>query len=166
MLEGDGCDYFILRAGVQATKEAPPEAMTIEIGVRRGGGTAVIWNEMEKMKQKRLHICVDPYGDLPLPVGDQGHRQVYDYGDWMRRQALRDVFAVADEEKLDVLFFLLEDTEFFSRFRDGIPWYGSGKKEMRREYCLAYLDGPHSADAVHSELLFFLPRMREFYTCF
>jgi len=40
------------------------EGMTIEVGLRRGGGTANIVDAFLKNDDKRVHICVDPYGNI------------------------------------------------------------------------------------------------------
>ena len=52
----------------------------------------------------------------------------------------------------------MEDTEFFKRFSDGIPYYDQ-YKTMITEYSLVHFDGPHTTSAVIDELDFFVGRL-------
>ncbi len=160
MLEANDSEYDVmLRAIAEAAKACEdPLAMTIEIGVRRGGGSKLIVEEFRRLGQHRFHVLVDPYGDLPYQAND-GPALHLDYADWMRRKVLHEWHAWAEDEKVDSQFFWLTDDEFFRAFADGIPFYVEGRTVQATLYAFAYLDGPHCRDFVTKEVEWFLPRM-------
>lgn len=154
-LEGDSAEYDILYRGAQLIKGVP--GFTLEIGLRRGGGTEVIIQSCLDNQDRRTHIAIDPYGDLPLPVDHWGEALRFDYTNAMKAQSLPRIFQWCADREAEFLFFNMEDTEFFKRFADGVPTY-SQVKMVGNEYALVFFDGPHSVHAIRQEVEFFVER--------
>lgn len=129
------------------------EGMSIEIGLRRGGGTYEIVQAFLKNNDKRNHICVDPYGNIEY-YGNNSIMQ-YDYYNSMRNETIPNLYQYAEANDVNIVFFNLEDSEFYNRFCDGVPIYNHGKKEIISKYCLAHIDGQHSVKAVSIATDFF-----------
>ena len=53
----------------------------------------------------------------------------------------------------------MSDEDFMHRFYDGVPIYNQGKKQIKNEYDLVFLDGPHKTIDVLKELVFFGERL-------
>lgn len=157
-MECDSREYEILARAATSVRDV--EGLTCEIGVRAGGGTQVILDALRDSGQlRKTHVAVDPFGNL-----DYVHRNgviVHDpgYTNAMKRRMLKDLYALADATGQDVLFLPLEDTEFFTRFADGVPVYDNGTKMLINKYALAHLDGPHSAVLARKEFDWFADRM-------
>ena len=63
MIKGDSEEYKLLAKWVDQMK--PKDFyLTLEIGVREGGGSMVITNILKARNKKYYHIGIDPYGDL------------------------------------------------------------------------------------------------------
>lgn len=154
-LEGDSSEYGILYDAAQRIKGVP--GFTIEIGLRRGGGTEVIVQAFLDNQDRRIHVAIDPYGDLPLPVDKWGGPTPLDYSNAMKAQSLPRIFQWCADRGVEFLFFNMEDIEFFKRFSDGVPVY-SAEKTLRNEYALVFFDGPHAVDAIRKEVEFFIER--------
>ena len=76
----------------------------------------------------------------------------------MRQQILYAMHKFAHDHSKNLLFFIMEDTEFFKRFSDGIPYYDKNKTIIST-YSLVHFDGPHTISAVLEELDFFMDRL-------
>jgi hypothetical protein len=153
-LPTDSADYEVLVEAVR--KVAGVAGMTCEIGLRRGGGSRYIFDTLLKTKQQKLHIAIDPYGNIPYAPNDKDV-VVFDYTNAMRNECLLNIYLYCLQTNASFLFFNMEDVEFFARFSDGVPVY-EGHKRIETHYSLVHFDGPHSLVAVKAEVDFFHPR--------
>jgi len=151
----DSFDYDVITEGVTAVRGVP--GLTCEIGLRRGGGSKFIVDALVASGQlDKTHIALDPYGDIDYEDSDEKVTK-YDYSNEMRDECLVNLYAYCKEQKVNFVFFCLEDTEFFRRYSDGVPVY-RGYKRMETQYAFVHFDGPHSVRAVLAEVAFFDPR--------
>lgn len=141
----DSGEYDILERAVQATAGVP--GFSCEIGVREGGCSQLIMNQFKN----RIHIGIDPYGDLKYR-GDEMYMYTMDYSPDMQSRMLSNLYTTHPDQ---FIFFSLEDTEFFTKFADGVPIYRDGKKSIVNEYAFVFIDGPHSLEDVRREFQFF-----------
>jgi hypothetical protein len=152
-LPGDSEEYEIL---TEAARHAPP-GLICEIGCRLGGGVSAI---CDGLTPGRTILSVDPYGDMPYHIAED--RFVYlDYGGDMLTEALCTIPVFCRERGVRWLPLVLEDAEFFKRFRDGVPIYERGYKRLVNEYALVHVDGPHCLANVIAAIAFFSPRLAE-----
>jgi hypothetical protein len=70
-LPTDSGDYYLLTKGVELSAHA--EGLTCEIGLRTGGGTKHIMEALSKYRPGKVHIAIDPYGNIlyGVPVYNQ-----------------------------------------------------------------------------------------------
>jgi flavodoxin len=155
-LPGDSTDYYLLTKGVKLSKNIP--GCTLEIGLRRGGGTKYIIDAIAEYCPWKIHIAVDPYGSIMYADQDNLKTRL-DYTNEMAGEALPQVFGYAWLKKVRFIFFQLEDTEFFTRFNDGIPVYDQDKKILA-EYSFIHIDGPHDTGSIINQVCFFSGRMK------
>jgi hypothetical protein len=141
MIETDGIHYAELVSALEQTREVV--GATLEIGVRRGGSSHMIMEAMKGLAKP--HIAIDPYGAIDYEDRVGVHKT--DYSNKMRNETLASLFNYAAENDYDFIFFNLEDVEFFTRFKDGVPLY-RGEKEMITNFSLAFVDGPHATKPV------------------
>lgn len=154
-LPGDSLEYEILFEAARAIKDVP--GMTCELGVRRGGGSKVIVNGLLSNEDyNRYHICVDPYGNIEYAATDSRVMHC-DYTNQMRNDCLKNIYAMYQHAPINILFFVMEDSEFFKRYSDGVPVYNE-HKQLLDKYALVHFDGPHATDILYSEIDFFAPR--------
>jgi len=132
------------------------EGATCEIGVRTGGCTQMIMNAFLN-KGERVHICMDPYGQIPY-TDIRGTYTTSDYTNHMKREALKDLFTYAHEVNRELLFFQMEDGEFYKRFPDGVPHYTQERKLINK-YVFVHVDGQHTQAAVLEAYRYFESRM-------
>jgi hypothetical protein len=133
------------------------EGISIEIGFRRGGGTLEIVEAFLENDDKRPHVCIDPYGDIEY----WGHGRItqYDYFNSMRNEAISNLYRYADIRGVNIIFYNLEDSEFYKRFADGVPVYDNGIKTIESKYCLAHIDGQHDVKSVDIATDFFIKNL-------
>ncbi|CAD8327800.1 hypothetical protein [uncultured phage] len=156
-LPGDSLEYETLFEAARAIKGVP--GMTCELGVRRGGGSKMIIEGcFSNDDLNRTHICVDPYGNIDYPRGDEGEIIHQDYHNQMRNDCLKNVYAMYQNAPVNVLFFVMEDVEFFKRFGDGVPIYNE-YKQIINQYALVHFDGPHASHILYPEIDFFKTRV-------
>lgn len=158
-LKDNGHDYHVL---INATKKIKKvSGLTCEVGLREGGGSKYIIDTlMENEDLGRTHIAIDPYGSIPYIQSESRVRADGDeargpYPNKMMKRCLSELYGYIYDKDIEVLFFPLEDTEFFKRFSDGVPVYCDGKKFYKKVYALTYLDGPHNLDHTMREAIFF-----------
>lgn len=150
----DGREYYILQDAAKAVKNVP--GISCEIGVRRGGSSFLIMQAFAANADRRLHIGIDPYGNLPY-YDSEGLLVRYNYTADMRRAAAKMLHAWCEENQYDFQLFVLEDTEFFARYKNGVPVYNL-EKSICNQYAYVYFDGPHCVECVKPEIDFFLSR--------
>ncbi len=152
----NGMDYFVLERAAESITDLP--GLTCEIGLRGGGGTKHIIDALDPATP-RTHITIDPYGVLPYPRKDGRTLIQHDYGNAMRNEAIAALYCyVMRKPHVNLLYFPLEDIEFFARFADGVPIYTNGDKQIVNEYALVFFDGPHTTEAIMEETKFFMNR--------
>lgn len=154
-LPGDSGDYHLLTKGVELSVHVP--GLTCEIGLRRGGGTKTIIDELAIRAPHKAHIAIDPYGHIPYEH-KEGQVVQLDYTNEMRDECLFNLYQYTREKKIPFLFFNLEDSEFFKRFADGVPVYNV-EKEIINSYSFVHYDGPHSVGPLLAEINFFYNRI-------
>jgi len=153
---GDSSDYHVLEESTEHIKDLP--GMTCEIGLREGAGTKAILDGLLKRNKRKPHIVIDRYGHLEYQYL-QHDLVAYDYSNQMRDRTLLNLFAFTYQMELNVIFFCMDDEEFFKRFADGVPIYDQKKKRIETQYCLVHLDGPHWEELIRAEIEWFNDRM-------
>jgi cephalosporin hydroxylase len=154
-LQVDSSNYHILSNATKHVKSVP--GMICEIGTRRGGSLLHIVNGLcENGDDKRNMICIDPYGNIDYINADGDIRKA-DYTNRMKLESQVGINAFLLDKSINVVFLCLEDTEFFNRFSDGVPFYND-VKVIETEYALVFFDGPHGTDALLKEVEFFNSR--------
>lgn len=149
----DSKNYEVLSEGIEKIQSI--EGLTCEIGLRRGGGTQVILDAIKATNQQKVHIAIDPYGNIEFHEGTARRR--LDYTNAMRDESLANLYLYCFQEQMPFLFFNLEDTEFFTRFADGVPVYQE-VKHLINDYAFVHFDGPHTVSHLRVEIDFFHPR--------
>lgn len=151
----DSREYEILEDAVYGVKSV--FGFTCEIGVREGGGSKCILDALKKSGQSKVHVAIDPFGNIEYEHWET-RREKIDYTNEMKQQMLKHLYAYCQEQKMECLFFPLEDTEFFKRYADGIPIYNESKVIIN-QYSLVFFDGPHSTPSILREFEFFRTRV-------
>jgi hypothetical protein len=146
--------YEIMAQHIKTLKGV--EGLSCEIGLRRGGGTKVILDSFISNGDMRVHVCIDPYGNIIYNDIVGPHRS--DYTDDMKNETLAELYRYAFDNRINILFFNMEDSEFYRRFTDGIPIYDQEKKTVNT-YCFVHVDGQHDLESVRLAANFFIPRM-------
>lgn len=150
-LPGDSEDYRLLHDGVKLS--ANVRGFTCELGVRRGGGSGVIMRAIKQYSPHKIHIAVDPYGHIEYEH-KEGEVVRLDYTNKMKTECLKNLYAYSDLIDVPVLFFNVEDTEFFNRYPDGIPIYDNVKM-VQKEYSMVHYDAAHAHLPLLTEINFF-----------
>lgn len=154
-LPGDSLDYDLLyRAAERATKI---EGLFCEIGTRRGGSLKYIIDAITNSNKFRHLIAIDPYGNIDYTPGDHGI-QKFDYTNNMKNEAMPNIYSYAQRKPVNIVFFNLEDSEFFNRFGTGVPVYQE-VKEVINKYAFVFFDGPHDKESILNEVVWFLQRI-------
>lgn len=147
----DSCEYHILENAVKLVKDV--DGLTCEIGVREGGSTQIILDIMKSTNQKKVHIAIDPFGNIEYEHWETKKERL-DYTNAMKNRMLKNLYSYCCDNEMEVLFFPMEDTEFFEKFRNGVPVYND-YKQIINQYALVFFDGPHTTDLVRKEFDFF-----------
>jgi len=155
MIKGDSVDYEIIQ---EACETLGDNLFTVEVGVREGKASQII---LDSLKSKdHWHIGIDPYGDINYKHFDDpnitwnGKASPPLYSNKMKTELLKDF-----SEYENFTLFQMEDDEFMKRFHDGVPIY-KNKKQLKTNYDLIFLDGPHTTLAVLKEAIFFAERSK------
>jgi hypothetical protein len=153
-LEGDSWDYEYLREAAMDIKDV--SGMVCEIGLRRGGGCEAIMSGMIEANDRRVLVGVDPFGNIDYYEREDSFTKL-DYTNNMRSEFIVNAHTYAGHNEIHLMFFNMEDTEFFDRFSDGVPYYNE-EKYMLDEYALVHFDGPHNYDSLKNETDWFNER--------
>lgn len=146
-LSKDGKEYEVL---TNAVKHVSCEGLSLEIGLRRGGGSIEIMKNLPT-KQK-IHIAVDPYGHLPYENHDNREAKKMDYTNKMRNNSLSLLYSKSEELGVNFIFFNLSDDDYFESFSGGVPVYDD-KRTLMSNYAFVHFDGPHTKEIVLKEFL-------------
>jgi len=150
-MDTDSREYHILENAIVKIRKV--DGLTCEIGVREGGGSRVIMETLRKSGQSKIHIAIDPFGNIDYEHWEN-KKEKLDYTNHMKNRMLKNLYTYCSETNAECLFFPLEDTEFFERYGDGVPVYNEYKKIIN-QYALVFLDGPHTTALVKNEFDFF-----------
>ena len=153
-LPGDSQNYEVIEKAVEHSIAIP--GLTCEIGLRRGGGTKVIVDTLAKHNAKKVHIAIDPYGNIEYKPDDK-HSVRLDYTNNMRDEALPQIYQYCKMKGINFYFFNMEDEEFFARFSDGVPIYNYYKSKIN-SYSFVHFDGPHDYTSIAYEVHWFAER--------
>jgi hypothetical protein len=145
--------YAAMKRHVQTLKGVP--GISCEIGLRRAGGTLTMMNGFYENRDPRVHVCIDPYGNIPYNDIAGTHKS--DYTNRMKNETLSELYRYANDNDFNIIFFNLEDSEFYQRFADGVPIYIEEKKIVN-EYCCVHIDGQHDVESVMVAAEFFSSR--------
>jgi hypothetical protein len=125
-----------------------------ELGLRRGGGLGVMMlGCIDTSNIDRMFIAIDPYGNLLYNTNNNTVVR-HDYTNNMKYQTLINLYKFCLDNNILFDLITLEDTEFFKRYKDGIPFYNIDK-QIINEYAIVHLDGPHHESDVLNEVMFF-----------
>lgn len=154
-LETDSDDYYILKNAVKMVKDVP--GMLCEIGTRRGGSLKLIIDTLlENHDHNRNIIGLDPYGNLEY-ISSEGQSIRYDYDNAMRNETFVALYSYIQGKSVNLVMHVLEDTEFFRRFSDGVAFYNN-QKNYETNYSFVFFDGPHDVKSIIAEMEFFNQR--------
>jgi len=157
-LPGDSLDYDLLFEAASSVVGVP--GAICEIGTRRGGSLKHIVDGLLKVgDNNRNVVCIDPYGNIDY-AGYENLTIKCDYTNKMRDETLPNIYNYLQGKPINVVFMCMEDTEFFDRFSDGVPFYQE-HKIMESKYALVFFDGPHDTPSLYKELDFFYPRVEK-----
>lgn len=155
MLPGDSLDYDLLyRAAYKATNV---DGLFCEIGTRRGGSLKYIIDAVHNSQKFKHIVAIDPYGNIDYTPGDHGV-QKFDYTNDMKNESMPNIYSYAHSKPVNIVFFNLEDSEFFNRFETGVPVYQE-TKQIINKYAFVFFDGPHDVQSVFAEVVWFLYRI-------
>jgi hypothetical protein len=155
-IEGDSAEYEYITEGVELSKDV--FGLCIELGVRRGMGTKTIMDAIKAYCPDKVSVAVDPYGNIEY-FHKENEKIRLDYTNSMRYQCMQSLNAYADEIGVHFIPIVLEDTEFFKRYSDGVPMY-RGYKSIINEYSFIHFDAPHAVAEIKEEIDFFHPRTK------
>jgi len=151
-LPGDSYDYDVLYRAVYATRDI--SGLSVEIGVRRGGGIQHIVDALANTG--KTIIGIDPYGNIEYAETDNSTRRL-DYTNIMKNEALASIYRYVGDKGINFVFYNMEDTEWMSRFGTGVPIYNE-YKTIVNDYAFVHFDGPHDTKSVYEETLWFMFR--------
>lgn len=157
-LQTDSLDYHVLANAAKLIKGVP--GAVCEIGTRRGGSLKIICDSiLENEDYQRNVVGIDPYGNIDYAIGETESRSSLklDYTNDMRNESLTALYDYACGKPINLVFMCLEDTEFFKRYADGMPFYNENKI-VETNYAFVFFDGPHHLEALYEEMAFFQPR--------
>ena len=144
----------MLTRGIELS--AAVEGLCLEIGTRLGLSAKTILDAIRQYCPTKTLVCVDPYGSI-LYEGREGQICRLDYDNPMKATCMGNIWMDVKESPVSFKYFDLEDTEFFTRFADGVPVYDL-EKRIESKYSFVFYDGPHSVAHIREEMAFFLPR--------
>jgi hypothetical protein len=133
------------------------EGLSCEVGVRAGGGSLFFMKTFLQNSDNKTHICIDPYGQIDYT--DKCGTHTTDYTNNMRNNAFINIYSFALQHNADIVFFNMEDSEFYKRFFDGVPIYKDRKKEIVNSYSFVHIDGQHEINSVMVAAQFFSSRI-------
>jgi hypothetical protein len=134
------------------------EGIVCEIGLRGGGGLALMMLAcIENGNTDRKFLAIDPYGNIEYHWKENAIVR-FDYTNSMKLTTMKSLSDFCLHYGIDFNLYCLEDTEFFKRFGDGVPFYNE-VKQVLNTYALVHLDGPHAVLELQQEISFFKDKM-------
>lgn len=154
-LSTDSLDYHVLSNAAKAIKGV--SGAICEIGTRRGGSAKYIIDALiENDDLNRNFVCIDPYGDIEYKASEN-YTLRCGYDNKMKYETMASLHEYVIDKPINLVALILEDTEFFKRFTDGVPFY-QVNKEIVNQYALVFFDGPHDSESIYKEVEFFNSR--------
>lgn len=155
VLETDSQDYDVLARAAGHIINVP--GLICEIGVRRGGSLKIIIDSLlNNQDLNRNIIGIDCYGNVPY-ISSEGALVRYDYTNEMRNETFAALYSYVRNKPVNLIMKVMEDTEFFLRYSDGVPIYVD-TKHIVNSYALVFFDGPHDLESTYNEMKFFMNR--------
>lgn len=155
-LNFDNINYQILYDAATSIKDV--KGIICEIGLREGGGLGVmIMGCVHNHDTDRPFIAIDPYGNIEYKWKDTSI-VCFDYDNNMKNRTIKNLSNLCLEHNINFTLYALEDTEFFEKFSNGIPYYNN-YKTIYDKYALVHLDGPHTTEDLIKEITFFKDRI-------
>lgn len=156
----DSREYEILMNACDRIQGVP--GFTCEIGMYRGGSSyKMMMNRLVSHQTNKSqifpHISIDPYGNIEYTHWETRKERGRNYTNKIRNSTLKALYSWCADNDYPFLFFNMEDTEFFKRFSDGVPFYDEFKYIIN-SYALVFFDGPHSTQFIKTEIDFFKDR--------
>jgi hypothetical protein len=152
----DSGDYHVLLNAAKQVSWTP--GIILELGVREGGGLQWMIDGLISTDNKnRVVVGLDPYGDLPYEW-QEGAIAGWTYSNEMKNRAIAGLHSYVMDKPVNLVMMNLTDTEYFTRFADGLPVYMNGKAEIINQYALVHFDGPHNLKDIDNEMEFFFTR--------
>lgn len=155
-LETDSFDYDVLYNAAKSVVNV--DGLLCEIGIRRGGSLKYIIDGVSSNKHKTI-IAIDPYGNIDYASEETVFGKL-DYTNDMKNESMPHIYDYVKNKNINLVFFNLEDTEFFKRFFDGVPVYNENKTIINN-YSLVFFDGPHDLESIKTEINFFMSRINK-----
>lgn len=149
-LEGDSGRYDVLTSAAMRVRGLP--GISVEIGLRAGGGTKAI---IDGLEPGSTHVAIDPYGQIPYHLSENRVWGSSDYTNAMRDRTLAELYPYASERRINFIFLNMTSDEFMGRFDDGIPFYDYGLAARAEDVRLVHFDGQHAIDFVKKEFNWF-----------
>lgn len=147
----DSFEYEILINAVKKIKNV--NGLTCEIGVREGGSSKIILENLKETNQNKVHIAIDPFGNIDYEHWENRKEKI-DYTNTMKNEMLKNLYTYCSVNNMECIYLPLEDNEFFKRYSDGIPIYNE-HKYIINDYALVFFDGPHTTELIKKEFDFF-----------
>lgn len=147
-------DYSLLLSTIHQCENV--SGLGCEIGVREGHGSYIM---MKHGPPQRVHVAVDPYGNIEYSSWEVRRDRLNQYDDDMFYATMVTLYSAAKDLNRHLIFLPLEDSEFMARFGCGVPVYTKDKKVPMSTYAMVHIDGPHTTDIVMRETSFFVVRM-------
>ena len=155
-LHHDHNNHTILFNAAKSIKNV--DGIVCEIGLRAGGGLALMMLAcIENDDKNRKFIGIDPYGNIEYHWKEDCFVK-FDYTNEMKLNTISSLSKFCLQFGLDFDLYCMEDTEFFEKYKNGIPVYNQVKQIMNT-YSLVHLDGPHAVSELQTELEFFKNKM-------
>lgn len=152
-IEGDSLNYEVFEKCIQKLNN--PIGCSVEIGVRRGLGSALIIDSYRKHHShiKLVHLGIDPYGNIEYNSTEHRKSVRLDYTNLMKRETL--IAMTSNYEEFHLVPFT--DEFYFEKFADGYPIYDYNER-LITQYEIVHFDGPHDVKSIMNEINFFIKR--------
>lgn len=153
----DSANYEVLTDAAKRAKGV--DGAAVEVGVRLGGGLKYIIDGLLETGQhtEKPVFGIDPYGNIEYYRDEIFKAGRCDYTNEMRDICMVNMYLYCRQNNVNFYFFNLEDTEFFTRYGDGVPVYAEHKSIVNK-YSVVHFDGPHTLEALDIEIAFFKDR--------
>lgn len=152
----DSGDYVeILAAAAMSVDMAKVPGLSVEVGLREGGGTH---HMIVQYNHPRTHIAIDPYGSLPYEW-QENTIAPWVYDNEMRNNAVAALFQLTNGTNVNFVFLNMMDSDYFELFAKGYPLFVDGKRVVENRYAIVHLDAIHALHAIERQVEFFAPRI-------